>query len=286
MDTKNNIEIRKSIDRAIEKGNMREIQGIMSNIPDCEPKMPVNDFIKSVKEKCVIKEDNNMKSKFSMKALIAVAAVAVIGCVSVGAATVFKTFTFNENGRFVSVTANNDISEEEAARLANKEVENIENVIPNEGNTPEYDEFNSIKEAEKTYDMTVILPDKKPELDLSEVKGLETYFSENSSTATIWTTYGNPDEKAYGLTVTKKNFADEDITDILSTDAEVTGDKFVSNKGYEFDILNEIDEATGKSVKIFVTYIGNYEYAINFVNFDDDEIENVVNSIDLGEYKN
>lgn len=284
MDTKNNIEIRKSIDKAIEKGNMREIEGIMSNIPDCEPKMSVNDFIKSVKEKCVIKEDNNMKSKFSTKALIAVAAVAVIGCVSVGAATVFKTFTFNENGKFVSVTANNDISEKEAARLANEAANG--NVVPNNENTVKPISFETVEDAEKTYDMTVILPNKKPDLDLSMVQGQKAYFAENSSQTTIWAVYGDADKKAYGLTVTKKNYDDEDITDILSTDAEVTGDKFVSDNGYSFDVLIDSDEATGRSAKIFLTYVGNYEYAINFVNFDDDEIEDVVNSIDLGEYKN
>lgn len=283
MDTKNNIEIRKSIDRAIENGNIKEIQSIINNIPDCEPEMPVNDFIKSIKEKCVIKEDYNMKSKFSMKVLIAVAAVAVIGCVSVGAATIFKSFTFNENGKFVSVTTNNDISEEEAAKLA-KEAAN-DNVVPSDENTVEPESFKTIEDAEKAYDMKIALPDVKPDLSLESVEGSIRYIFEDSSTATIWATYGNIDEKAYGLTVTKKDYNDEDITDILSTDAEVTGDKFVSDKGYEFDILNEIDEASDRSAKIFMTYVGNYEYCIYFVNFDDTEIEDVVNSIDLGEYK-
>lgn len=283
MDAKNNIEIRKSIDKAIENGNIKEIQSIMNNIPDCEPEMPVNDFIKSIKEKCVIKEDNNMKSKFSMKVLITVAAVAVIGCVSVGAATVFKSFTFNENGKFVSVTANNDISEDEAARLA-KEAAN-DNVLPNDENTVKPESFKTINEAEKAYDMKIALPDVKPDLSLESVEGSISYISENSSTATIWATYGNIDEKAYGLTVTKKDFKDEDITDILSTDAEVTGDNFVSDKGYEFDVLNDCDEVSGRTAKIFMTYVGNYEYCIYFTNFDDSEIEGIVNSIDLGEYK-
>lgn len=283
MDTKNNTEIRKSIDRAIEEGNIREIQSIMNNIPDCEPEMPVGDFITKVKEKCVIKEDNNMKRKFSMKALITVAAIAVIGCVSVGAATFFKTFTFNENGKFVSVTANSDISEEEAARLAKEAVN--DNVMPNDENTVKPESYNTIKDAEEAYNMKIAMPAVKPDLSLESVEGSISYISENSSTATIWATYGNIDEKAYGLTVTKKDFNDDDITDILSTDAETTGDKFVSDKGYEFDVLNEIDETSGRSARIFVTYVGDYEYSIYFVNFDDAEIEDVVNSIDLREYK-
>lgn len=283
MDTKNNTEIRKSIDRAIEEGNIREIQSIMNNIPDCEPEMPVGDFITKVKEKCVIKEDNNMKRKFSMKALITVAAIAVIGCVSVGAATFFKTFTFNENGKFVSVTANSDISEEEAARLAKEAVN--DNVMPNDENTVKPESYNTIKDAEEAYNMKIAIPAVKPDLSLESVEGSISYISENSSTATIWATYGNIDKKAYGLTVTKKDFNDDDITDILSTDAETTGDKFVSDKGYEFDVLNEIDETSGRSARIFVTYVGDYEYSIYFVNFDDAEIEDVVNSIDLREYK-
>lgn len=207
----------------------------------------------------------------------------VIGCVSVGAATFFKTFTFNENGKFVSVTANSDISEEEAARLAKEAVN--DNVMPNDENTVKPESYNTIKDAEEAYNMKIAMPAVKPDLGLESVEGSISYISENSSTATIWATYGNIDEKAYGLTVTKKDFNDDDITDILSTDAETTGDKFVSDKGYEFDVLNEIDETSGRSARIFVTYVGDYEYSIYFVNFDDAEIEDVVNSIDLREYK-
>ncbi len=276
MDTKNNIETRKKVDRLVEEGKIDEVTAILRNVTDCQPSIPVDEFMRNVRE------DSNMKSKFSKRILI-VAAICAVTSVSVGAATLLKQFTFNENGKFVTVTANNDISEEEAARLA-KEVAN-DNVVPNAENTIEPESFKTIEEAEKAYDMKIALPDVKPALSLESVEGSISYISENSSTATIWATYGNIDEKAYGLTVTKKDFNDEDITDILSTDAEVTGDKFVSDKGYEFDVLNEIDEESDRSAKIFMTYVGNYEYCIYFTNFDDTEIENVVNSIDLGEYK-
>lgn len=276
MDTKNNIEIRKKVDRLIEEGKIDEVTAILRNVTDCQPSIPVDEFMRNVRE------DSNMKSKFSKRILI-VAAICAVTSVSVGAATLLKQFTFNENGKFVTVTANNDISEEEAARLA-KELAN-DNVVPNAENTIEPESFKTIEEAEKAYDMKIALPDVKPALSLESVEGSISYISENSSTATIWAAYGNIDEKAYGLTVTKKDFNDEDITDILSTDAEVTGDKFVSDKGYEFDVLNEIDEESDRSAKIFMTYVGKYEYCIYFTNFDDTEIENVVNSIDLGEYK-
>lgn len=276
MDTKNNIEIRKKVDRLIEEGKIDKVTTILRDVTDCQPSIPVDEFMRNVRE------DSNMKSKFSKRILIVAAACAVTS-VSVGAATLLKQFTFNENGKFVTVTTNNDISEEEAARLAMEGA--IDNVVPSDENTVEPESFSTIEAAEKAYDMKIVLPDVKPALSLESVEGSISYLSENSSTAAIWATYGNIDEKAYGLTVTKKDFNDEDITDILSTDAEVTGDKFVSDKGYEFDVLNEIDETLERSAKIFVTYVGDYEYSIYFVNFDDAEIEDVVNSIDLGEYK-
>lgn len=277
MDTKNNIEIRKKVDRLIEEGKINEVTAILNDVTDCQPYIPVDKFIRN------IKEDNYMKSKISKRILTIAVAVCAVTCVSVCAATLLKQFTFNENGKFVSVTTNNDISKEEAEKLAKDSVS--DDTVPNEENTVKPEIFSNIAEGEKAYDMKIVLPDEKPNLSLSEVKGSEVYLSENSSQATIWAIYGNPDKKAYGLTVTKKNYGDKDITDILSTDADTTGDKFVSDKGYSFDVLNESDEATGKIANIFITYVGNYEYSIYFVNFDNDEMYKVVNSIDLSDYR-
>lgn len=277
MDTNNNIEIRKRVDRLIEEGRIDEAAAILNDVVSCEPELSVDQFIRSVKE------DKTMKNKISKRVMIAVAAVCAVTCVSVGAATLFKQFTFNENGKFVSVTSNSDISREEAAELA-KNAAN-DNTVPNESNTPESQKFKTIAEAEKAYDMKIALPKSAPKLDLETVEGNIFYIDENTSSSTVWATYGDTDKKAYGLTVTKKDYGDKAVTDTLVTDSEPTGEKFVSDMGYSFDVLNETDEETGRVASIYMTYVGNYEYAVYFTNFDTAEIKDVVNSIDLGEYK-
>ncbi len=277
MDTNNNIKIRKNIDRLIEEGRIDEVTAILNDVDDCEPKLSVDEFVLKVKE------ENTMKNKVSKRMMIAVAAVCAVTCVSVGAATMFKQFTFNENGKFVSITSNSDISKEDAEEIAKNAA--ADKTVPNENNTVKNEKFKTIAEAEKAYDMKVVLPQSAPKLDLKDVEGNMYYIGENSSSATVWATYGDIDKQVYGLTVTKKNYVDKDVTDTLVTDAEHTGENFVSDKGYTFDILNEVDEETGRSVNTYVTYVGNYEYVVYFMNFDTDEIKDVVNSIDLGEYK-
>lgn len=276
MDTKNNIITGKKIDRFIEEGKINEAVELLNNAVDCKPQISVDKFIYN------IREENKMKNKHSKRVLLAVAAVCVITCTGVCADSYLKQFTFNENGKYVSVTSNSDISKDDAQKLA-KDAANS-TAEPNENNTIKPDSFDTINEAEKAYDMKVALPSVIPDMELNTVEGSVNYISEDSSSSTIWAAYGDADKKAYGITVTKNNYNDKDITSVLSTDAEDTGSAFVSQKGYKFNILNESDEESNRTAKIFALNKGVYEYSIYFTGFDEAEMEDIVNSIDLAEY--
>lgn len=287
MDAKNrDIELRKELEKAIETGDMEKINNIMNNIPDCQPKTNVNDFIKEVRHNCA-GEVKTMKKKISVKIAIAAAAVLAVSGVSVGAATLLKQFTFFKNDQYVTVSSNSDLSEKEADKLAEDTVNNLD-VSPNEHNTVKPEVFENIQAAEKAYDMNIIMPEKMPALNLSDITGSQMYTGENSNMSNVWINYGDPekDKKAFGLTVTRNNFADGDkITSISSSDAIKDGEGFTSDKGYSFNILKESDEERGITAKIMTTTVGEYEYSMVFFGFNDNEINDIVNSVDLSQYE-
>lgn len=284
MNAKNkDVETRRKLDRAIEAENMEEIKNIIDNIPDCEPEIDVKEFTAKIKNKCT-GEVNTMKRKVSVKAAAVVAAVVAVTGVSVGAATLLKQFSFEKDGNYITVTSNDDLSEAEAEKLADDMADG--NPVPDDTNTAKAEVYETVEDAEKAYNMDVIMPDKMPELELSEVTGIKTYAGENSSLATIWATYGNTDKKAFALTVTKNDFADSDtVTNITEFDAKGAGEKFVSENGYTFDKLSDADEASGKSAEIMKTNVGEYEYSMVFFGFDESEMEDIVNSLDLSDYE-
>lgn len=273
----------KKLNKAIEAENMEDIENIMKDIPNIEPDIDVREFSNLVKNKCH-KEANNMKRKLSMKIFVAVAAVVTITCVSVGAATLLSQFTFFKDGNYVTVTSNENLEEKEAEKLADEVLE--EEVKSDETTIAKEDVFNTINEAEEAYNMKVIMPENMPKLNLSELRGTQFYVGDNSNSSTIWATYGDADTKAFGLTVTKNDFNNsDDVTSISKTDAEGSGEKYNSLKGYSFNKLYDRDDTSNRTAEIYTISIGNYEYNMIFFGFDENEIENVVNSVDLKEYE-
>lgn len=287
MNTKNrDIEIRKELDKAIEAGDMEKINNIMQNIPDCQPETNVNDFIDNIRHKCA-GEVKTMKKKISTRIAIAAAAIVAVTGVSVSAAALLKQFSFFKDGNYVTVSSNSDLSEEEAKKLAEDAVNDID-VTPNEHNTAKPEVFENIQSAEKTYDMNIIMPEKMPDLKLSDITGSQMYTGENSSISTVWLNYGDFEKggKGFGLTVTRNNFADGDeITSIDSSDAVKDGEEFTSEKGYSFNVLKDSDEESGRTAKIMTANVGEYEYSMVFFGFNDSEINDIVNSVDLSQYK-
>lgn len=282
MDTKNNIELRKSLDRAIEEGSIEDIKSIINNIPNCTPPVSVKELTEKVRADN--KEEKFMKNKKSVKLLIAVAAISVITCASVGAATLLKNYVFDNDGRFISVVSNSDISENEAKELVKDYTQDYDKEKSNYI-APEYMNFETIEEAEKELDMDIVTPGYKPDIELSEIQGIKTYISENSSSATAWITYGSPESGiCYGITATKMDYQDKDVTSVLSTDSQMTGEEFVSDKGFKYSLLEDKDENSDRVAYMYLTYAGDYEYSVNFFGFDKAEMEKVVNSVDLSEY--
>lgn len=276
----NNIKTRKMLDSAVEVENMEEIKRILKDIPDIKPELSYKDFSDSIRHKYP-KEENKMKINYKIPMIAAI--IAVVAGATVGASALIKQFTFNINDKYVTVSSNSDISSNEAKKIA-EEAYDYE-VKPDETNTVEPDRFNSISEAEAKYNMKVIIPEKLPDLELNDVSGSELYISDTSKQSTIWVDYGNINKEAFALTVVRYDYNDSDITSITSTDAESKGEHFISERGYEFNVLKDSDEESGKTANIMTANMGEYEYSMVFVGFDKSTIEEIVNSVDLESYR-
>lgn len=281
MNAKNNIKLRKDLDRAIEQGNIDDIKNIMENIPDCIPPVSARELADRIMS--VNKEVRPMKNKISKRVFIAAALIAVAACVSVSAGVVLKSYLFEKDGKFVSVISNAGLSNEEAEAIADDSVK--ENITPsNEENTLKPQSFDSIEEAEKTLDMEIALPAYNPLSEPEEITGARRYLSDKSSYAEAWVVYGDVESKIYGITVTKNDFEDEEVTGALVTDSRMTGEEFTSDSGFKYNILTDSNESGDKVAYIYITYIGDYEYSMNFYGFDKSEMEKIVNSVDLSGY--
>lgn len=280
MNTKNNdVALRKKLESAIKRGDMENVNKLLENIPDIEPDTDIESFKKKIKS---TREVNIMKKKIYFRIAAVAAVVAAMG-VSVGAAAIIKQYSFFKDGNYVTVSSNEDIGEEEAERLAEDTVNNTP--LPDETNTAVNEEFSSVNEAEKAYDMDVVMPQKMPDMELSDVQGTRLYAGEGGSVSTIWLTYGDYESKAFGLTVTRNNMeSDKSSTYVSSAEAESKGENFVSEKGYTFARLSDTDDEGDKTAYIYMCNIGQYEYSLVFYGFDKGEMESVVNSVDLGEY--
>ncbi len=263
------------INEAIDREDMEKINLILEDIY-LSPDISVQKFAKNIMR--MAKEENKMKNKFKIAAIAA--AVAVIGCVSVGAAGYIKEFSFMKDGKYISVQTNENIDEEQAAEIAKQAADEYGEGKEEKYIEDDYDVFSTLDEAEKAYDMIIPLPKKMPALELDGIQGKEYWLGENSREATVWVSYGDPDKKAIELCVEKKEFNDSDTTSILVTDNEKTGE-FISESGRKFDVLTEGNEDI--KVTTMSTSVNGYSYNISYVGFTDSEIEDITNSIDLSE---
>lgn len=295
MNTKNNRQLLKNLEIAVKRENSEEIAEILAKLPDVEPPISTEEFIKKIKQ-TTRKERTHMKIYPTVKTAAAAAAVTALFCATAFAAVeAYKQYTFMKDNTYVTVTSNEELSEEEAEKLADDAVKDFEKAkedaanYSGEGETPEsvgtYETFETVEEIEEAYNIKIATPTAAPDIALSDITGSVMSYSDAGNETTAWLTYGDPDEKAYFITFTEYSFEGGAITSVTGADAAPTGETYTSETGFTYDILNDSDEETERTAKIYITGINNRQYAIGFVGFDDAEAETVVNSIDLSLYK-
>lgn len=288
MNTKSNFDIETEIrlNRAIEKGDVEEITELVDSLPSAVSEISPDDFIKKIKYG-TLKEENTMKKKLSFKAVVIAAAAAAITCVSVGAAVqVYKTHTYGIDGSFMSVSSKTALSDEDAKALAEEALKDFEEAKKN-GTAVTNDDiqtFDSVEEAERAAEFSAVLPGIMPDLAFEKVSIQKIYHTQDDLATTMWLEYGNIEDRAIDITITKNDFADEDYINVSRGDGYATGEKYVSEKGYSFDVLLDTNEEKGIVASTYVTNVGAYEYAVVTLGFDDSEVKEIIDSVDLSAY--
>lgn len=276
--------LQKKINEYVNKGDTDKINEMLDNFePDIsfeEPELFADKIKQNVKGDVI---DMKKKFKFTKFGVIA-AVVAVISCASVSAAYILNTYTVEKDGTLYSVTSDQEIGKDELQNM----VDEAADFDKSEGTAVpenEYEKFESIADAEKQYDMKILTPEVLPDLKLESITGLQTVDDEKYGRSTVWLEYGDTEDKAFGITVAKKNLR-EGETSISGAEFDAgTLSEYKSPKGYDFKILNESDEDGSHTAKIAYAAAGKYEYALIFMGFDEAEINKVIDSLDLSEYK-
>lgn len=291
MDNNDIKNLQQKLDNSIDLMDIDSIDNLLNQIPDIQniEVEPADIFADKIRAKSHKKERNNMKlfkSKFSKIAAIA-AAVTVITCVGVGAANIIKNYTIADKDQYHNILSNQDLNENDIKDLtSDNDIDNDEN-SENKANVikPDSYTFNSIEEAEKTLDMKVITPEIMPELELSDLSGQISDFGNGTKTSSLWANYGDAETKLFGITVTKTVLG-EDTTIVSNSEMdEGSLGKYKSAKGYEFNTLAESNDDKTKTANIATITIGNYEYSLVFYNFEQDEINKILDSADLSFYE-
>lgn len=200
-----------------------------------------------------------------------------VGVTAVYGTDILKRFEFFNDDTTVQVRTNQNVSEEEAERLA-KEAQEDYDSSDRENLTIETTEniYSSIEEVTENTGVEIVLPSYVPD-DFQMGKDISVYdtFNDNYN---IYITYNSKEkeDRLFGVTIITQN-QPEDSTVVTVTDAVQEGE-YETPSGTKYTILDE------DGMTIATTSINNIEYSLLFVGVNEKEMHKVINSADLIEY--
>lgn len=290
MDTKLN-ELYDNLERSIDAMDMNSIEELLQKIErEEEFSIKAEDsriFAKKIENIYKTRRNNNMnKNKIKYFGIIA-ASVAVLATAGVCANQIINNYSFSTKDKAINIMSNSELDDEELDQLledVNKPVDEETNYADENGGnviTPEELTFSTIEEAEAKTGVKIILPKIMPELDIESIKGSASNTDKGYSNNTVWLEYGNPEEKYFGITVSR-TILPKDGTVISSNEVDDdSAGSYTSKNGTKYETYNESNPDGSMTANIAVAYSGEYEYALVFVNFEETEIHNIIDSIEL-----
>ncbi|MCT4507757.1 MAG: hypothetical protein N4A48_03215 [Tepidibacter sp.] len=273
-------DINSKLDEAIDSMDMFEIEVQLEKLSNKE-EFPYEIEDSKFFAKRIIKQskkgNGSMRRNVKKSGILVACLVLTIGVTVAYGTGLFKNFKFYNEKTTVEIRTNQNISEEEAERIA-KEAEDDYN-SPSTEDTTEKDTkkiFSSIKEVEETIGMQITLPSYIPE-DFQMEKDIMVYNTRGDN-HNIYITYmsSEKEDRLLGITTITRN-QPEDSTIITVTDAVHKND-YKTPSGTKYSILEE-DEAI-----IATTDISNVQYALIFMGVNEEEMHKVINSTDLSGY--
>jgi hypothetical protein len=187
------------------------------------------------------------------------------------------------------VRTTDNLTEEEAKDMAAAANEDREPPIPgvNVLSPEEYLFFESVEEAESGLDMEIVMPAALPAMNLDGIDGDRMSFGDGVESRTAWLTYSDDAGRQFGITV-ERNVAPPGtpVTHITEHDMdEGSLGSYTSKSGVEYTTLTESNPDDSSETAVIATVmIGEYEYALVFVGFDEAERHAILDSADLSVY--
>ncbi|WP_099189603.1 hypothetical protein [Tepidibacter mesophilus] len=272
--------INSKLDEAIDQMDISEVERQLEKLSEVKP-LPYAIEDSKIFAKRIIKQNKKgqgcMRKNIKKSGIVAACLMLTIGVTAVYGTGIFKNFKFYNQKTTVEIRSNQDISEEEANRLA-KEAEKDYDSPSTQGTTEEAElrTFSSIKEVEETIGIKVILPLYIPK-DFQMEKDIMVQNSFNNN-HNIYISYKSNAKNNRSLDVTiATQDQPEDSTVVTVTDAVRKG-QYTTPYGTKYTILKEEEGI------IATTDINNISYNLIFTGVNKEEMHRVINSADLRGY--
>lgn len=267
----------KDLEQAVDQMDLTGISAILDQLDALEqnsiqPEDPVL-FAARIR-KLHQERTRSMVSFFNKKIILVAACLAVILSVGAYAAGKWQTFSFFNGGKVVTVTTT---SPSVTQAQAQKMIEDDMAAPRNKGNILVADppkEYPSVEAAASAMGMLVAEPGNTLELQLGRIFAQSTDWG----TKNIYLTYG---EEGRRMGVTVMLDQPKDGSSVISY-SDIEGRNMGTYKSAKGDSFHMIQDQNGDYAYIG---LGQYGYVVIFDGFSNQEIHQVLDSIDLSAYQ-
>lgn len=223
------------------------------------------------------------KSRKALKIAVCAAVIMLVG-VTAYAAGATRLFQFHTNDQVANIRTTQSMTDKEANELMNTIHDSAEE--PNSENTAapsDYITFDSAQDAAKQMDMQIIMPERMPDLPFESATGNSNDLGNGAKQGTVWLNYGSPEDKLFGMTVSRTILPPDSDTTFYSGAYVDEGSisTYKSKSGMTYTMAKESDPAGEKTATIATISVGEYDYALVFFGFEKAEYEAVIDSLDL-----
>lgn len=276
------------LDAAIDKMDLEEINrglkelsalGNDEILPE-EPKLFAARIHQLNKERQTMK-----KSRKPLRIALIVALVSLLG-ITAYAAGVMNLFTFVSDDKMVTMRTTESMTEQEAQAFVAED--SATKAPPEAMETPDMSNytFDNVEQAEREMDMKLILPGALPAMTLDSATGQTIQYGDSLETRTVWLTYSDAAGRMFGITTSRKIVAPGSSVTGYSTNEMDPGSAgtYQSKSGTQYTTLTESDDTGEKVAHMAVATVGEYEYVLVFLGFEQAEREAIIDSADLSAY--
>lgn len=216
-----------------------------------------------------------------------VAAVVLAMGITAYATGVLNIFSFQQDDKFVTFRTTENMTEQDAKDFVGEDVgASVSPEAVMQANTEDFT-FESVEQAAEKLEIAAPIPSAMPEMKLDSADGTITNFGDNLQMRTLWLNYSDDTGRMFGITIVREIMKPgSSVTGYTTTDIDDGSlSKYKSKSGIEYTTLTESDDTGEKIAHIATTVIGEYEYSLIFLGFDEAERQAIIDSADLSVYK-